>query len=332
MGQRQFQHSTKPCRLGLKRAAKKPAKSITLRPKNIFIFPSRRGMLCIATIGIIWLLGTNYQNNLTLALAYLLIVIFFLAIFETFKNLNGVKIEIIQVHNNYLGSPMGVTLRISSTHKRHHHNIKLGFSRFQLVGVDLFDEPVEHTLYWESYQRGPSAAPPIRIWSRYPLRLFHAWTWFKADAIALTYPKPLHQVQVYQYALTHHPREGVEEFDSLREYRSGDSLKQIAWKHYAKSEQLLTQHYTDTEKDNQWLELSHPHDDLETALSHLCYWVLEYSEHQRRFGVLLPGETIPLGSGDGHRQAILARLAVYHQPVVTLINDSQRRNEYKAYS
>jgi uncharacterized protein (DUF58 family) len=327
MEQKHYQASTKGCRLGLRRAAKKPSKKIILRPRNIFIFPSRRGLLCIATIVIIWLLGTNYQNNLTLALAYLLAVIFFLAIFETFKNLNGVQVELLNIHNNYLGSQMGVTLRISSLRKAHHHNVKLGFSRYQLVSMDILDQPVEQTLWWESYKRGFSAVPPIRIWSRYPLRLFHAWTWFKCDAAALTYPKPLHQVQVYQYALTHSPHSGAEEFENLREYRPGDSLKQIAWKHYAKSEQLLTQQYLDTDKDNQWLELNHSFNDLETALSHLCYWVINYSDNQRRFGVLLPGETIPINSGEAHRHAVLARLAMYQQPSITSQNYASKSNE-----
>ncbi|MNF17742.1 hypothetical protein D3C80_2214310 [compost metagenome] len=51
--------------------------------------------------------------------------------------------------------------------------------------------------------------------------------------------------------------------------------------------------------------------DVETRLSQLCHWVLELSLRQQPFGLRLPGERLPVATGDAHREACLRALALH---------------------
>ena len=53
-----------------------PASRLTLGYRNLFILPSRLGYQYLLLLGALFVLGTNYQNNLVLALAYLLLSLF----------------------------------------------------------------------------------------------------------------------------------------------------------------------------------------------------------------------------------------------------------------
>jgi uncharacterized protein (DUF58 family) len=50
---------------------------------------------------------------------------------------------------------------------------------------------------------------------------------------------------------------------------------------------------------------------VETRLSILAGWVLAADAAGLRFGLEIPGEIIPPGSGDAHRQRCLRALALY---------------------
>jgi uncharacterized protein (DUF58 family) len=54
--------------------------------------------------------------------------------------------------------------------------------------------------------------------------------------------------------------------------------------------------------------------DLETRLSLLCHWVLQFSERQQPFGLRLPGCEIAIDSGEAHRDGCLQALALFGLP------------------
>jgi uncharacterized protein (DUF58 family) len=309
------QHNTDPKTSFKRRGHPKRAMDLTLKRKNIYLLPSRRGMFFLLAIVVIWVLGTNYQNNLALGLSYLLLAIFVVAIFESFRNMFGLHITIRQPHHNFCGSSVGITLQLSSSKHTSHRNIKLGFSRHEIASINVTDTPQEVTLWWEVFTRGLEAPPPVRIWSRFPLQLIHVWAWFNCDATAVVYPKPVRQAQLvapeYMGGGSTGLSLGSDEFYSLREYQPTDSSRHIAWKQYARGANLMTKTYSDPEGIETWLELAKNHKDLEVALGYLCYWVLTYSEENRRFGVLLPGTVIPPNSGKDHELNILWHLATY---------------------
>ncbi|EOG7035816.1 hypothetical protein ACLH5N_004693, partial [Aeromonas salmonicida] len=49
-----------------------PARQMTLGRRSLFILPTRMGLLYLLVMSAIYLLGTNYQNNLVLLVSYCL--------------------------------------------------------------------------------------------------------------------------------------------------------------------------------------------------------------------------------------------------------------------
>ena len=52
------------------------ANEFQLSHRSIFIFPAKFGALFLALCALLFLLGTNYQNNLMLLLCYFLVALF----------------------------------------------------------------------------------------------------------------------------------------------------------------------------------------------------------------------------------------------------------------
>ena len=74
-----------------------------LSQKNLYTFPNLTGLGLTTTIIILWLLGTNYQNNLILGLSYLLISLFVVAIWHAFSNLVSLEVKAVTAHPGFAG-------------------------------------------------------------------------------------------------------------------------------------------------------------------------------------------------------------------------------------
>jgi len=70
-----------------------PGSSHGLNRKNLYTFPTPMGFAYLLLGLLIWLLGTNYQNNLILSLSYLMLSLFVVVILHSYFNLAGLIIE-----------------------------------------------------------------------------------------------------------------------------------------------------------------------------------------------------------------------------------------------
>lgn len=69
-----------------------PANAMTLHQKNIFILPTREGLLFAILIVFMVMAGINYQNSLAYGLVFLLASLFMVSIFHTYRNLAGLTL------------------------------------------------------------------------------------------------------------------------------------------------------------------------------------------------------------------------------------------------
>ena len=70
-----------------------PSETVYLDHRRIFIFPTFNGLMFLGVSVILFLAGINYQNNLMLALSFLLVSLFITSIFSTYRNLSGLRLE-----------------------------------------------------------------------------------------------------------------------------------------------------------------------------------------------------------------------------------------------
>ena len=77
--------------------------------------------------------------------------------------------------------------------------------------------------------------------------------------------------------------QGQDDFVGLRRYAPGDSLRQVAWKAFARGQPVMTKQFSGLEAGELWLTwLDLPADmRLEARLSRLTRWVLEAGARAR---------------------------------------------------
>src|SRR5262249_5604201 len=100
-------------------------------------------------------------------------------------------------------------------------------------------------LSWLAPGRGLHTLPLVRAESRYPFGLSRAWTIWRPAGRLWVYPRPevptppwpaSESVQGHERA---RPRPGTgTEFDGVRAYRRGDTLRQVVWKKAARTGEL----------------------------------------------------------------------------------------------
>ncbi|MGK0503347.1 MAG: hypothetical protein ACJARF_002120, partial [Alteromonadaceae bacterium] len=70
-----------------------PHSSHALNMRSVFILPSRFGWGFIVMCMCLFLLGTNYQNNLMLLLSYLLLSVMLLTLFYSYQNFAAIALS-----------------------------------------------------------------------------------------------------------------------------------------------------------------------------------------------------------------------------------------------
>jgi uncharacterized protein (DUF58 family) len=166
-------------------------------------------------------------------------------------------------------------------------------------------------------RRGLLRCGRLEVFTRYPIGLFHAWSYVDFDLAVVVYPRPdpgagAAPVQSHGDAQEGIPVAGDEEFNMLRAYRAGDPPKLIAWKALAREQGLLTKDFSAMASSELWLEWDQAlAPDAESRLSILCQWVLQAERFGQAYGLRLPGVAIPPSRGEAQRSRCLEALALF---------------------
>lgn len=294
------------------------AAKVILKHRTIYVFPGRQGLGFLVLLLLIWVLGTNYQNNLVLALSFFLTSLMVVSVIHAFKNVLGLTFEPCRVQQAFVGDLVAFDIALSSQYNQGHHGLLFSLGDEAPVLVDVAPAQSEVLrLDLPAKRRGWLKLPRITLKSYFPLGLIRAWAYVELDHRALVFPKPV--------ASDHPPlapgnsSEGAElaqargdEFQGFQTYHPGSPLSQIAWKQFARGAGLHLKDYRALQSQQMWLDWQYVQvQDTELGLSQLSYWVTNFSENNIEFGLRLPGVTIPVGTGDVHRLEALSALALF---------------------
>ena len=285
-----------------------PARELTLDQRRIFIFPSRTGLFFGCSLLVMLIAAINFENNLSYALATL----------HTYANLSGLTIRAMRAQPAFPGQQSEFLVMIERSKQRDHYAIFLKWSASSEAMINLVEEDsVKVQLHMPVDKRGWFNPGRLLVESTYPLGLLRCWTWVDLDLRALVYPRPLASAELPGLA-TDTPDGaaamvvGNDDFYGFRDYRKGDSLRQVHWKGLAKGQSIQTKQYTAYADRSVWLDWElFPGMGVEQRLSHLCYWVLTFDERREEYGLRLPGVTIGPGVGEKHREQVLKELALF---------------------
>lgn len=292
-----------------------------LASKNLYIFPSALGFAFLVMVVVLWLLGTNYQNNLILALSYLLISVFVVAILHTYANMAGLEIQFKGVPHVFAGEVSMWGFTIKNEHGKSRENI---YARWQFAesGEDVYfaidaSSNITVSVPLTIPRRGIYTPGRLMLESRYPMGLLRCWTWLKWNAHVVAYPQPLDKPMPRAFSVDElsdgdHPVSGGDDFNALNNYKPGDSLKHIAWKSFAKDQGLMTKEFSQNLSREIWMDFSQmSQGDPEERLSVLCHWALVFHLQNENYGLKLPSLVIEPACGDNHRAEVLNALATF---------------------
>jgi uncharacterized protein (DUF58 family) len=284
--------------------------------RRVYILPTRFGLMLAAILVAMLIAGLNYNSNLGLAFAFLMISIALVTMHHCNRNLLGLSVDVTTEVDAFAGreASFEFVLQNDSTVERRDIEVRcMAASGIRSVaaassGSVTVDVPVP--------RRGITRFAHFELRTRHPFGWFHAWTYVQSPLTAYVAPSP-HGTRTLPAAAgagsgLRSDLRGDEDFAGLRAYEPGVPLKHMAWKVLARGGEPAVQTYSSLAAQPEWLEWAALEgQDTETRLSQLCLWVLDSDAAQRVYGLRIPGKEIAPARGAAHRFACLRALAVF---------------------
>ncbi len=296
----------------------RPRHQVVLDQRRIFIMPNRFGGWFGMLLLILLLSSINYQNNLSFGLTFMLASLFVVTVLHTFRNMSGLHITAGDSQPAFVGEDAAFTVIFTRQGARQYEAIYAQWPEGPRQSVDLVEESEARVhLYTPAKQRGILCPGRMLVETFYPAGMIRAWSWVDLGMEAIVYPKPIETGPVPAAAGSeeegdHTAGTGSDDYAGIREYRTGDSLKHVVWRTWARGQGLHTKEFEARLDRRTWLDWDYfPGMDRENRLSRLCYWVLQYDRKRAEYGLRLPGQEIGPGIGPEHRDRCLRALALF---------------------
>lgn len=292
--------------------------SVVLERRRLFILPTGAGFAFGAMLAVMLLFALNYNNSMIFGLTFLLAGIAVNAIWQTHRNLLGLRAELQPAPVMFAGTPGMAQLSLRAVAGESRPGILCEIAR---TGVSRQVDVANDTtvgLELPAMQRGVHPMPEIRLSTRYPLGIFRAWTVLPFPAKLIVAPAPAPRDwrrppgsggETPNEALS---RPGEDEhFFGLRPYQHGDALRRIAWRASARSDTLVSKQFVSGhDRETLWLRWEDlPAMETEARLSLLCRRVLDADSTARDYGLAMPGTLVQPGHGASQRRRCLDALA-----------------------
>jgi uncharacterized protein (DUF58 family) len=293
---------------------------LTLAARRIYIVPTRAGWVFGGLLAVMFIAGMNYGNGLALLLTFWLVGFMLVAMVQTQQQLSGLTLLRAAAEPAFAGGTLALHLSFRSATSL--PNVEASSAGKSHSASD--DEPRHRstetiTLSIPVTQRGLWHAPTIKLQATAPYGLFRTWTWLNLDCSAVVYPRPYGDLAeplvAGQQRGAHHMVQNPDELAWLRDFREGDSPRQVAWKAYARGAPLLVREYRGTaaaERDFDYATLATL--DTESRLSQLCKWVLDAARRNESWTLRIPSASPSKGYGQSHRDQCLQQLALHELP------------------
>jgi uncharacterized protein (DUF58 family) len=303
-----------------------PASKHKLSNRNIFIMPTRFGYAYLVFVILLFLLATNYQNNVIMLLSYLMASLFITTMMHSFYNFSGIVLSSDKQAAGYAKHNISFPINLIVPNKR--LDLSFSFDDHQATHLPKSVKGEQTVYVFCSYEnRGVYLPGRLKVWSEYSFGLFITWTRIDFNHRCSVYPEAttlsnnqnsftdssknnvLFETSLLEY------KPGTDDFFELKSHVIGEPLSRIAWKQFARGQGLLTKHYQNQEGSIRWLKLADmPNHGLEKQLQYLCFLVNDFSNTGQTFGLDLGTDKTQPNQGEHHFKQCLMALATFNGP------------------
>jgi uncharacterized protein (DUF58 family) len=296
--------------------------TLTLTQRNVYILPTRPGLMLGLTLLVLLVGSINYQLNLGYLLTFLLAGSAAVGMHVCHATLRGLTLNLMAPPPQFAGTSAPLSIVLSNHRRTVRHGISLSVLDATHDGHwSWTDVPAQGSctvqVAFRPQRRGLHRVPPLTAETRFPLGTFRVWTVWRPAAEILVYPAPERQPPPLPPAEARAGgpaaarAQGSGEFEGVRAYRRGDPLKLVVWKKAAKAQELVSRDTTQAQRWELWLDLAQAGPgDTEARLRRLTAWVLQADKLGQHYGLRLPGQRIEPGAGEAHKRRCLEALAL----------------------
>lgn len=316
---------------------------VLLTQRNVYILPTRPGLMLGLTLLVLLVASINYQLNLGYLLTFLLAGSALVGMHVCHGTLRGLQMNLLPPPAHHAGVTAAIDVKLTNNRRSVRHGIGLRVLGSAESGDTTSSKTRAAERHWSwtdvpaqgsstvqiaftPQRRGLHRLPTLTAETRFPLGTFRVWTVWRPAAQMLVYPLP----ELMPPPLPPgEPRSGGAaataktqssgEFDGVRAYRRGDPLKLVVWKKAASADSqsnsesggLVVRDTQQAQRHELWLDFMQAGtSDNEHKLSRLCAWVLMADKLAMHYGLRLPSQEIRPSSGKAHKRQCLEALAL----------------------
>lgn len=283
--------------------------------RRIYVLPTKPGVFFGLVCFLMLIASLNFNNNMGLMMTFLLVGVAQVALHRVFFNLRNLRLEKASVKPVFAGETAEFLIHLSSEEKKFDLVVsqtevsdsifELGFSKNQCFRIEK-----------ETEKRGWMPLGRYKVSTSFPFGLFVSWIWTQTDVKALVYPKPETPLPRFPHNSGGEGEAEVvlkgEEFHGLKPYQTGDSMRLIAWKRTAQTNELISREFEQQlgQKmifDFSQINLAH----IEAKISRLTAWVIAAQQQGLEYSLVLPEFDSGYGNTMEHYEKCLKALALY---------------------
>jgi len=218
---------------------------LALTQRNVYILPTRSGWMLALTLLVLLLASINFQLNLGYLLTFLLTGSALAGMYVSHATLRGLTLRLLPPEPQFLGASALLRVQLHSERNRPRRAVAVAVHGSGDVPWAYTDVPANGSanveIAFAPTRRGLHEVPALMAQTLYPMGTFRVWTLWRPAAQVLVYPRPevpppplpAGQPQSGSGAAVH--ARGMGEFDGVRAYRRGDSMKLVVWKKAAQA-------------------------------------------------------------------------------------------------
>jgi uncharacterized protein (DUF58 family) len=290
---------------------------VSIAARRVYILPTRAGIAMGLLLFVMLLAGLNYANSIALMITFLLGGFVLIAMHLTHRNLVGVVARGIAAVDAFAGEHGLVLLTLESSGRVRRFAIECEVAGSERVALTLPEEGTARAdLAVPLERRGRLLLKRVKLSTAFPYGLFRAWTYLHLEQQILAWPLPRGRREPPAEAATGGDapsvhRAGDEEWAGLREFRSGDSPRQVAWGVYARGRGLMVKTYQSPAAHHRMFDMAMVPGSAEEKLEQLSAWVVAAHARGERYGLKLGEQEIAPDAGKEHRRRCLDALALH---------------------
>lgn len=290
-----------------------------LNQRRVYIVPTRAGLAFGLMLSLLLVASINFQLNLGYALTFLLAGSAVVSLHMTHENLRGLSLHVRLPQPAHMGEEVWMEVVITNPGQA---RWGLGFSLHGAPPSSWTDAPAQSqstvTLSTQAKRRGHHALPALQVETRFPFGLFRAWSVWRPAGQAWVYPAKewpapaLPAPSAQAQSLGSQRIKGQDELSDLRPWQHGDSLRQVVWRKWAQTGQLISREPS-ANGDAIWLlSWQHlPQMGVEARLSRLTTWVMQAEQAGVPWRLELPGLPVETTMGAQRARQALEALATF---------------------